>query len=189
MNIKGGRPTDGLSFCRLRAPRSEIEAVTAQFDSSSLSSRAPIRKRLCINVWYISELELLPVSAMMMETEPISKMLLLAMTWLIAGVYFCAFICCGNFKSYIHLYSCNEVCCMLNRCVHFIKPIYCSYQKSEQENSHILSEENIDSQGGKEEEEDDDDFLADQLQGHVSSNSTPLQDIFSYSSSPGFKWL
>jgi hypothetical protein len=53
-----------------------------------------------------------------------------------------------------------------------------------------LNEENIDSQVWKEEEEDDDDdFLTDLLQGHVSSNSTPLQDIFSYSSSPGFKWL
>jgi hypothetical protein len=51
-----------------------------------------------------------------------------------------------------------------------------------------LKEENIGSQGGKGEEEDDDDFLADQLQGEVSSNSSPLQDIFSYSSSPGFKW-
>lgn len=78
---------------------------------------------------------------------------------------------------------------ILCRCVQFIKPIYCSYQKSEQENSCVLNEENIDSQGGKEEEEDDDDFLTDQLQGHGSSNSTPLQDIFSYSSSPGFKWL
>lgn len=81
------------------------------------------------------------------------------------------------------------LCCVLNRCVQFIKPIYCSYQKSEQENSYILNEENIHSQEGKEEEQDDDDFLTDQLQGHVSSNSTPLQDIFSYSSSPGFKWM
>jgi hypothetical protein len=53
-----------------------------------------------------------------------------------------------------------------------------------------LNEENIGSQGGKgKEEDDDDDFLTDQLQGEVSSNSSPLQDIFSYSSSPGFKWL
>jgi hypothetical protein len=79
--------------------------------------------------------------------------------------------------------------CVLNRCVQFINPIYCSYQKSEQENSCISNEENIDSQGKNEEEQDDDDFLTDQLQGHVSSNSTPLQDIFSYSSSPGFKWF
>jgi hypothetical protein len=78
---------------------------------------------------------------------------------------------------------------VLNRCIHFIKPIYCSYQKSEQENSYILNEENVDSRGEKGEEEEDDDFLTDQLQGQVSSNSTPLQDIFSYSSSPGFKWL
>jgi hypothetical protein len=53
-----------------------------------------------------------------------------------------------------------------------------------------LGEENTDRQEGKEEEQgDDDDFLIDRIQGHVPSNSTPLQDIFSYSSSPGFKWL
>jgi hypothetical protein len=51
-----------------------------------------------------------------------------------------------------------------------------------------LNEENLTGQGEKGEEEDDDDFLTDQLQGQIPSNSTPLQDIFSYSSSPGFKW-
>jgi hypothetical protein len=73
--------------------------------------------------------------------------------------------------------------------VQFIKPIYCSYQKPEQENSCVLNEQNDGSRGGKEEEEDEDDFLMDQLQGNTSSNSTALPDIFSYSSSPGFKWL
>jgi hypothetical protein len=63
------------------------------------------------------------------------------------------------------------------------------YQKPEQENSYILNEQNVGSKGSKEEEEDEDDFLMDQLQGSISSNSTPVPDIFSYSSSPGFKWM
>jgi hypothetical protein len=75
---------------------------------------------------------------------------------------------------------------VLNRCAHFIEPIYCSYQKPEQENSYVLNEQNV---GSTEGEEDEDDFLTDQPQGNASSNSTPMADIFSYSSSPGFRLL
>lgn len=86
-------------------------------------------------------------------------------------------------------YSHNELCCVLNRCVEFIKPIYCSYQKPEQENPCLLNEQNVDRRGGAEDEDDEDDFLMDQVQGNTSSNSAPISDIFSYSTSPGFKWL
>jgi RNA polymerase I-specific transcription initiation factor RRN3 len=78
---------------------------------------------------------------------------------------------------------------VLCRCGHFIKPIYCSYKNSEQEN--VLNEQCVESTWGKEEEkeEDEDDFLTDQLQGHTLSNSSAVFDIYSYGSSPGFKWL
>jgi hypothetical protein len=62
------------------------------------------------------------------------------------------------------------------------------YHDSEQEN--VLNEQNVGSTGGKEEEEDDeDDFLTDQLHGNTLSSSSAVPDIFSYGSSPGFKWL
>ena len=78
---------------------------------------------------------------------------------------------------------------MLNRCGHFIKPIYRSYQQSEQEN--VLNEQCVGSTGVKEleEEEDEDDFLTDQLHGRTLSTSSAVFDIFSYGSSPGFKLL
>jgi len=79
------------------------------------------------------------------------------------------------------------VCSVLNRCGHFIKPIYRTYENSEQEN--VLNEQYVESTGGKEEEkeEEEDDFLTDQLHGRTMSNSSAVCDIFSYGSSPGFK--
>ena len=79
------------------------------------------------------------------------------------------------------------MCSVLNRCGHFIKPIYRSYENSEQET--VLNEQCVESTGGKEEEkeEDEDDFLTDQLRGRTLSNSSAVFDIFSYGSSPGFK--
>ena len=79
------------------------------------------------------------------------------------------------------------MCSVLNRCGHFIKPIYRSYENSEQEN--VLNEQYVESTGGEEEdkEEDEDDFLTDQLHGHTLSNSSTVLDIFSYGSSPCFK--
>ena len=55
----------------------------------------------------------------------------------------------------------------------------------------MLNEQCVESTWGKEEEkeEDEDDFLTDQLQGHTLSNSSAVFDIYSYGSSPGFKWL
>jgi len=81
------------------------------------------------------------------------------------------------------------VCSVLNRCGHFINPIYSSYENSEQEN--VLNEQYVESTGGKEEEkeEDEDDFLTDQLHGRTLSSSSAVFDIFSYGSSPGFKLL
>jgi len=76
---------------------------------------------------------------------------------------------------------------VLCRCGHFIKPIYHSYENSEEET--VLNEQCVESTGGKEEEkeEDEDDFLTDQLHGHTLSNSSAVFDIFSYGSSPCFK--
>jgi hypothetical protein len=76
---------------------------------------------------------------------------------------------------------------VLIRCGHFIKPIYRSYQESEQEN--VLNEQHVGGSGVKEEgeDEDEDDFLTDQLHGQTLSNSSAVFDVFSYGSSPGFK--
>lgn len=64
---------------------------------------------------------------------------------------------------------------ILKRCSHLIEPLYCIYQKPEQENQVTVTrkEEGL-------EEEDEDDFLSD---------ISTLSEKFSYSSSPGFKRL
>lgn len=81
------------------------------------------------------------------------------------------------------------MCFVLNRCVHFITPIYRSYHESEQEN--MLNEQNVGGTGGKDEgdDEDEDDFLTDQQLGSTLSNSSAAPGILSYGSSPGFKLL
>lgn len=67
-------------------------------------------KRHCINGWYISEFELLPTSAMMMETDPVSKMLFLAMTWLIARIYLCALFS-------VEISNLIYICAVVMKCV------------------------------------------------------------------------
>ncbi|XP_069704959.1 RNA polymerase I-specific transcription initiation factor RRN3 isoform X2 [Periplaneta americana] len=74
---------------------------------------------------------------------------------------------------------------ILQRSAHYIQPIYRSYQKPADDGSCNVQKEEDD----RNEEEDEDDFLADETPRNSCSNSPSFRDIFSYSSSPGFKWM
>lgn len=74
---------------------------------------------------------------------------------------------------------------ILRRSAHYIQPIYRSYQKPEEDGS--CSAQKIDDD--RNEKEDEDDFLVDEPPRNSVSSSPSFPAIFSYSSSPGFKWM